>query len=225
MQLNIEQHVKYALLNAQRKSWPFTHFFAENVFPADYYEGIQAFLRSLATADFVDTTNAGGGKYENRAFAKENMIPGCEFMQSVDFLRAVMSIFQKECSTKFPDGKLSLARDIRLIRDSKEYKIGPHTDAKWKLISLLFYLPPDNGYADYGTSFFVPKDPSFTCDGGPHYPFEPFNKVWTAPFIPNSCLGFWKTNRSFHGVEPIPIEIQRNVLLYNIYRAKTPDSN
>jgi hypothetical protein len=221
MQLDIEQHVKYSLLNAQRREWPFTHFYAENVFPPACYESIQAYLRSLTQDDFSETTNAGTGAYRNRAFSRENMIPGCEFMESADFLRAVLKIFQKEVTEVFPDGKLAVSRDIRLIRDSKEYKIGPHTDAKWKLVSLLFYLPPDDRYRDYGTSLFVPKEPAFTCEGGPHYSFEPFHKVSTAPFLPNTCLGFWKTNRSFHGVEPIPVEIQRNILLYNVYRAKT----
>lgn len=224
MQLNIEQHVKYALLNTRRHEWPFAHFYAENVFPADYYEGIQAFLRTQQDDSFVDTTNAGSGKYGNRQFAKDSMIPGCEFMLSNDFLRAVLQIFDKETRQAFPDGQIRVSRDIRLIRDSKEYKIGPHTDAKWKLVSLLFYLPPHGQHKAYGTSLFVPRSPDFTCEGGPHYPFEPFHKVYTAPFMPNTCLGFWKTNRSFHGVEPIPIEIQRNVLLYNIYRAKIADS-
>lgn len=217
MQLDIEQHVKYALCNAQVRKWPFSHFYAENIFPLDYYEGIQAFLRSMREDDFKDNTNAGSGRYGNRAFAVENMIPGCEFMMSQDFLRAIIKIFEVEASIRFPEGKMAVSRDIRLIRDSKEYKIGPHTDAQWKLVSLLFYLPPDDSYCEYGTSLFVPKDTSFTCEGGPHHPFEPFNKVFSAPFMPNTCLGFWKTNKSFHGVEPIPIDIRRDVLLYNVY--------
>lgn len=221
MELNIEQHVKYALLNAGRREWPFAHFFAENVFPEPYYAEIQQFLAQMKQTDFVETTNAGTGAYRNRAFSRDNMVPGCEFMLSEDFLRTILYIFDKEAREAFPYGKMAVSRDMRLIRDSKEYKIGPHTDAKWKLVSLLFYLPSDLQYIDYGTSLFVPKDNNFTCEGGPHYPFEPFKKVYTAPFIPNSCLGFWKTNKSFHGVEPIPIDIQRDVLLYNIYRAKT----
>ncbi len=221
MQLDIEQHVKYALLNARKLNWPFPHFYATNIFPSDYYDGIQSFLRSLREQDFKNSTNAGSGHYANRAFALDSVIPGCEFMQSVDFLRVVMSIFQKEAAERFTNEQISLSRDIRLIRDSKEYKIGPHTDAKWKLISLLFYLPKDERYSEFGTSLFVPRDPAFVCEGGPHHGFEGFKKVWTAPFIPNSCLGFWKTNHSFHGVEPIPIEIRRDVLLYNVYNNPT----
>lgn len=224
METSIEQHVKYALLNARKLNWPFPHFYAENIFPYEYYQEIQTFLRNMQAEDFMETTNAGSGRYGNRVFAHDSVIPGCEFMQSKDFLKSVLSIFHEEAKEKFPDGKLALARDLRLIRDSKEYKIGPHTDAKWKLVSLLFYLPPDRANSAYGTSLFVPKDSSFVCEGGPHYPFEPFHKVFTAPFMPNTCLGFWKTNHSFHGVEPILIEIKRDVLLFNIYRAKLPDS-
>jgi hypothetical protein len=224
MEFDIEQHVKYALLNAKVKQWPFSHFYAENVFPTAYYEEIQHHLTSLQVGDFLETTNSGTGQYRNRAFSRENVLRGCEFMESADFMRSVLKIFQPEVAAAFPDGKMVLSRDIRLIRDSKEYKIGPHTDAKWKLVSLLFYLPPTGVYSEFGTSLFVPKDPKFVCEGGPHYPFEPFNKVFTAPFVPNACLGFWKTNKSFHGVEPIPIDIRRDVLLYNIYRAKLADS-
>jgi hypothetical protein len=221
MKFDIEQHVNYALLNADIAKWPFPHFYVTNVFPKEYYEGIQAFLCSMRSEDYSDTTNAGTGRYGNRAFAHDSVISGLEFMKSKDFLRTVLTIFESEVKEAFPDGKIAVNRDIRLIRDSKEYKIGPHTDAKWKLVSLLFYLPPNDEYRDFGTSLFVPKDRDFVCEGGPHYPFEGFHKVVTAPFMPNTCLGFWKTNRSFHGVEPILIDIQRNVLLYNIYRAKS----
>lgn len=224
METSIEQHVKYALLNTRKLNWPFPHFYVTNIFPPEYYAKIQAFLRERKAEHFSNSTNAGSGRYGNRAFALDSVIPGCEFMQSRDFLQVVMSIFHNEAKDKFPEGKISLARDLRLIRDSKEYKIGPHTDAKWKLVSLLFYLPPDGANSAYGTSLFVPKDSTFVCEGGPHYPFEPFNKVFTAPFMPNTCLGFWKTNQSFHGVEPIPVEIKRDVLLFNVYRAKLPDS-
>jgi hypothetical protein len=89
------------------------------------------------------------------------------------------------------------------------------------MVSLLFYMPSyeedwrEN--EEYGTRLYLPKDPSFVCEGGPHYPFEGFDEVACMPFRPNSCFGFWKTNRSFHGVPPIPVQFQRDVLLFNIY--------
>ena len=40
----------------------------------------------------------------------------------------------------------------------------------------------------------------------------------TAPFRPNSLFAFFKTDRAFHGVDPIAdTDIERNMLLYNIY--------
>ncbi len=32
-------------------------------------------------------------------------------------------------------------------------------------------------------------------------------------------LGFFKTDYSFHGVEPIHLKTERNVFLYNLYAA------
>lgn len=215
--MHTESHVLYSLHNAPLKEWPFPHFFAENVFPPDFYDEIQNFLQSDQKYNSTD--------YRNRQFAENSEIPGLEFMKDKKFLQHVINLFKEQANEQLGHGKVELYRDIRLIRDSKEYKIGPHTDAKWKLISLLFYLPPDARYREYGTSFFLPKDPTFRCRGGPHYAFQPFDKCFTAPFIPNSCLGFWKTDHSFHGVEPIPIEIQRDVLLYNVYQKEPFDES
>jgi hypothetical protein len=206
----VEQHVAYALRNTRKLTWPFSHFYAENVFPSDFYAEIQRFLS--------ETREYKGTDYANRAFATDSAIPGLEFMKSKEFLQNILSIFREEASETLGGQKTSFHIDIRLVRDQQEYKIGPHTDAKWKLISLLFYLPSNNDYLNYGTSLFIPKERDFTCEGGPHYPFEGFDKVYTAPFAPNSCLGFWKTSNSFHGVEPIPVQFDRNVLLYNVYK-------
>lgn len=215
--MSIEQYVTYNLRCATVHKWPFPHFYCENVFPQDFYDEIQAFLRSKQ--DYAPSP------FLNRNFTKENEIPGLEFMKSKEFLKNILAIFDAQAQ-KLPNrDKLQVYRDIRLIRDQQNYKIGPHTDARWKLISLLFYLPEDSWNRDYGTSLYVPKDQNFVCEGGPHYPFEPFDHVYTAPFIPNSCLGFWKTNKSFHGVPPIPVQFRRDMLLYNVYQKEAFDAS
>jgi hypothetical protein len=198
---------------------PFPAFYAENVFPIDFYE------RLLDQIDAKrDYSPNPQGKFANRTFADDIGIPELDFMFGPDFLKAVVHLFEQPFMERFGDKAVKLTRDLRLIRDSKEYKIGPHTDAPWKLISLLFYLPRDASMREYGTSILVPNDPRFKCEGGPHYDFEPcpgispgFREVWRAPFLPNTCLGFWKTSRSFHGVYPIPEAVRRDVLLYNVY--------
>ncbi len=213
----VKEHMLYALRNAELKTWPFPHFYERNVFPHYFYEEIQQFL--------AKTREYKGTDYENRKFASDSMIPGLEFMKSREFLQNILSIFPKQASERLGNTKAQVYLDLRLVRDGINYAIGPHTDATWKLVSLLFYLPSEWEYAEYGTSLFVPKDPTFRCEGGPHYPFEPFEKVYTAPFYPNSCLGFWKTNNSFHGVEAIPVQFDRDVLLYNIYAKEAFDDS
>lgn len=210
--MDIAEHVTTALQDAKVLRNPFPYFYAKNVFPTDVYAQIQEIL--------ADKKDFHSEKFANRTFADEIGIPQVDFMKTSNFALDILHLFFPEMEEKFVGTKTQFEWDLRLIRDQQHYKIGPHTDAPWKVISLLFYLPVDGQHSDYGTSIYVPKDPTFTCEGGPHYPFEPFTKVWTAPFAANTCLGFWKTNKSFHGVEPIPVNFQRDVLLFNIYRKR-----
>jgi hypothetical protein len=184
------------------------------VFPRDFYAEMIAIL--------AKKDDYGESGFGNRTFAAENMLPGLEFMLSDQFLRNMLSLWQAEAMYRFKSNKFELTRELRLVRDHEQYKIGPHTDAPWKVISLLFYLPDAFCYEGCGTSIYVPKQPNFTCEGGPHYPFKPFDKIYTAPYIPNSCFGFWKTNTSFHGVEPVAVQFNRDILLYNIYAKQSP---
>jgi hypothetical protein len=197
---------------------PFPHFFARDVFPAPFYAELMRKLTSKT--DFHDE------KFANRAFADSlGDFPELEFMKSKEFFAAMLQLFPDDLKHDFGGRKVSFYRDLRLIRDRQHYKIGPHTDAKWKVLSLLFYLPATHEHRDYGTVIYAPKDDAFRCAGGPHYPFEPFREVWRAPYVPNSCLGFYKTDHSFHGVPPIPIDIQRDVLLFNIYQKDAFDAS
>jgi hypothetical protein len=212
-----ENYVLYSLRNVAVKKWPFPHFFTQSVFDADHYDQILAVLREKH-----DYSNA---QYLNRAFAESvEDLPGLEFMHGTDFLHQVINIFREQVPTRFSDGAMQVKSELRLVRDSGGYKIGPHTDAAWKVISLLFYLPQDGSNFRSGTSLYVPKNRNFRCKGGPHHKFDDFDKVAPMPFVPNSCFGFWKTDNSFHGVEPIP-EFQRDVLLYNICTSYTPEDS
>lgn len=213
--MDIEEHVITTLLDAPKLADPFPHFFVRNVFPADFYGNMMHLL--AVKKDFHSES------FANRTFADEIGIPGLEFMKSKHFFAQMLSLFPEDVVRDFGGRNVQFTRDLRLIRDSKHYKIGPHTDARWKVLSLLFYLPETDAHADAGTSLYVPKDGTFYCPGGPHYPFKPFRKVWTAPYVPNSCLGFYKTDHSFHGVEPIQTQFRRDVLLFNIYQKEAFD--
>lgn len=231
--MSLETHLLYALRNATVKPWPFPHFYVQDVFPLPEYFEIIEYLA-------VKGDYSLSGSFKNRSFAEDSHLPGLDFMHSREFMRAILGIFAPQAKQRFAGRNAELTMDLRLVRDGKGYQIGPHTDARWKVVSLLFYLPPigiDEWHtgshlsdktlqlAQYGTSIYLPKDRNFTCEGGPHHKFDGFERIWTAPYLPNSCFGFWKTNQSFHGVEPVDVEFDRDVLLFNLYERQALDAS
>ena len=109
------------------------------------------------------------------------------------------------------------------MRDLTNYSIGPHTDAPHRLLSMLFYCPDDDSRSHLGTSIYMPLDPDFRCEGGPHYPHERFRKVKTMEYRRNSLFAFIKNDYSFHGVGRIDDQnVQRDVLLYDIRVEQPP---
>lgn len=209
--MSANNHLIYKLRNAIVKNYPYPHFYCENVFPDQFYRELLASLP--AEAAYSNRTT----RYHGRQFADPTENPALSFMSEPDFVQNILKIFAPWVHQRYCNNKLEVFHDLRLVRDGQGYQIGPHTDAAWKLVSLLFYLPEDYALERLGTSIYTPKDPNFTCAGGPHHSFDNFNLAYTAPFAPNSCFGFWKTSNSFHGVEPITIPCTRNVLLFNIY--------
>lgn len=209
------EHVIYKLSNAVIRSYPYPHFFVEEVFPPDYYYELS---RTVNAA--TDYSESDSGRYHGRQFGRETLpdeVEGLKGFLTKRFLVAALQIFRTQLEARYGKKALNVYSDARFVRDGQHYYIGPHTDAVWKLLALLFYLPRDAFLRNYGTSVYIPRDPHFTCAGGPHHDFEGFTRVWTAPFVPNSCFGFLKTANSFHGVEPIPEAIQRDVFLWNAY--------
>ena len=205
--------VRYKIANSEVQKWPFSHFHAFDIFPDDFYTQLQQHLPSESEY------KSGQSNYNGRKFAPGNAPGELNFLLSEEFLNSVIFAFLPDFKRRYPNDGFIPKMDLRLILDGENYSIGPHTDAKWKVVSLLFYLPDSYSLKDLGTSLYIPKDRSFRCPGGPHHKFEAFTKVHTAPFYPNSCFGFFKTDYSFHGVEPITIPCRRDVLLWNLYDA------
>ena len=103
----------------------------------------------------------------------------------------------------------------------KQIIIGPHTDHPERIFSLLFYLPEASSTEELGTSIYIPKDKSFTCEGGPHYNRNFFKRVATMPYKQNSLFVFPKTINSFHGVEELMDEgVNRRLIIANFREYK-----
>jgi hypothetical protein len=140
------------------------------------------------------------------------------------FTRVVLQKFSHLLAQRFEDPTtVKYYHEALVVQDSTDYVLGPHTDSPLKVLSFLFYLPADDSMPHLGTSMYLPKDPSFTCGGGPHHGFEGFDRLLTVPYVPNTLFGFIKTPNAFHGVEPVSEpNVKRALLLYDIRTQDNP---
>ena len=215
------EHVSRKIKEVQLNPDPFSHFYIPDIFPQDFYWEM---LDNLPPKDRYSLPQriVNPGPERLICDADKLALPFWDALTakflSNDFAQVLIDKFRPDFLNRFGNKNLRFGSDTRLVRDFENYQIKPHTDTPLKAISLLFYLPEEASMEHLGTSVFVPKDQSFRCAGQGRHPFEQFEKVYTAPFLPNSMFGFFKTDYSFHGVEPIKAKnIERNVFLYNLY--------
>lgn len=231
-----ELQLAYKVGNVPFNMFPYPHFYVPDVFPADFYRQIQRNLpdpnvmlpieqvrklkgykeRFVLGLDDQSLSTLPAGK---RAFWEEmrGWLIGSNFQKLVlrKFHPFIEQRFAGRAEVRFYDEAL-------LVQDITNYKLGPHTDAPRKVVTMLFYLPPDDSQQHLGTSLYLPKVADLTCPGGPHHERENFVRLHTNPFLPNSLFAFFKTDNSFHGVEPVADpDCRRWLLLYDIFVKET----
>jgi len=237
---DVSLHVLYQIVNAPIRMFPFPHVYVENVFPADYYREIR---ERLPSPEVFRTLNALGrvaddypesrlvlpltAQHLERAAESVRGFWGelANWLLGGAFGRLMVAKFGEFVEQRLGDlGRMRFHDEALLVQDYTTYALGPHTDAPTKVMSFLFYLPPDDSQPHLGTSLYVPRDPGFLCAGGPHYPFESFRRVRTLPYLPNALLAFPKGSNSFHGVEPLTeTVVRRDLLLYDIKVENPPE--
>ncbi len=150
---------------------------------------------------------------ERRAFWRESMWP---WLSGPRFRQALLDKFRDIIEPRLTPGTTIVA-DALIVSDRTDYAIGPHTDSPRRLVSLLFYLPEDATLSGFGTSLYKPRVEGFTSEGGPHLAVDDFTRVRTVEFLPNRLIMFPKTNRCFHGVEPLARPgIDRRLLIFDL---------
>ena len=230
---DVDLYVQYRIANAPMLEFPYPHVYVRDIFPEDFYARLRAnlpseahlrTLRSLGRVaeDYPDSRlvmpllreHTANLEPEQRAFWEELM----GWMLGPAFGQLMIAKFGAYLQTRFSDFTAQRYADEALVvRDRTTYSLPPHTDAVNKVLSFLFYLPPDASMAPLGTSLYVPKDPRLTCEGGMRYPFDRFRRVRTMEYLPNTLFAFMKTPQAFHGVEPITQpDVVRDLLLYDI---------
>ena len=196
---------------------PWRHIYVRNVFPDDFYAEMLARLPPDAAYgdedDYPHRRLLNPMEYSDPFWREIAM-----WMASKPYITGLYGRFKEVALERFGDKPLDIGVNVRLVRDDPAYSLSPHTDVPGKFLSFLFYLPEDDGMKDFGTTIFYPLDEDRVSDGKAWLPFDEFEPVWTAPYMPNTCFAFARTDRSFHGVLPCPDETRmRNALLLNVY--------
>lgn len=236
MSSNADLQLHYRLVNAPVYEFPYPHIYVENVFPDDFYREIRNNLLPRETHKTLTSLKRVSDAYPDTRVVLpltpdevgKLEQPYRDFWQKMAlmlldgvFTQLVLQKFAQYLQPRFPDpAAVSFRHEALLVQDYTTYSLGPHTDSTAKVMSFLFYLPADDSLSHLGTSVYIPKEPGFTCPGGPHYEFEDFHRMITMPYKPNTLFAFLKTDMSFHGVEPIEGTVRRDLLLYDIKAEK-----
>lgn len=235
MDAGIEDHVYRRIAGTPVEAMPFPHQYVNSVFPEDFYRSLLGRLpaREAYTALGRTGTLTSTGLYPERsvidvaALATQERTAGAagfwdgfaRWIHGAAFLRLLLECYRVPIAERFGEGaRIATTAQARLVRDRTNYALGPHTDAPYKLLSLLFYLPADDRRPHLGTSLYAPLDPAFRCPGGPHHPFGKFRRIATMAYAPNALFIFFKTDAAFHGVEPVrEPSVERNIIQYNVH--------
>ncbi|MBC7802346.1 MAG: hypothetical protein H7Y16_00590 [Candidatus Parcubacteria bacterium] len=238
MSSSAEQHTLYQIANAPLREHPYPHILVHEVFEPDLYRRMQENLLPPELMRPIKEERAVGKAYSDdrhvftlakdkigalpqphRAFWDE--LTG--WLLNAPFAVTLFNKFGRHIHERFGDPQPPFYNEALLVDDRVRYSLGPHSDTPSKVITLLFYLPADDSRSHLGTSIYTPRDPSFRCPGGPHYPFDLFDRVVTMPYVSNTLFAFVKTDNSFHGVEPIrDKDYRRHLLLYDV-KCRTED--
>lgn len=233
MSSDAELALAYKFANAPVFEFPYPHFFIQDVFPKDFYESLQSSLPDPSLMIPIEEARPVKG-YKERFVLEigdqkgQDLLPPDKrdfwrdfsgWLRSGRFAGLALRKFQPLIQQRFKNAPApNFYDEALLVEDITKYALGPHTDSPKKVITMLFYLPKDHSQSHLGTSIYLPKDPTFKCPGGPHHKFDNFLRVQTMPFLPNSLFVFFKTDNSFHGVEPVTDpDTRRWLLLYDIY--------
>jgi hypothetical protein len=220
----------YNVLNAPLRTYPYPHIYVPEVFPREVYAELQRNIPDPAAMIPIEQARPVTGYRERFVQDIRGPMPGLTDEQRAFWTRMAGALhegtFRDLMVARFrnfvrdrlagPDGA-RITEESLLVEDVTNYALGPHTDTPSKLITVLFYLPKDDSQAHLGTSLYSPQDPARRCPGGPHYDYEGFDRVATMPFLPNAMFAFVKSDKSFHGVEPVTDpDVRRWLLLYDI---------
>lgn len=239
------EHIIYKIENATLRIYPTPHIYINNIFPDKIYNRMQSIFPDERALKKMQYSSHGNHEidprrhylsYRDGDFDRLAAVQGDDFWKIL-FHSLITFDFSKAMNKKFFKyldwpriAALGQHGEALLMNDLSGYQIGPHTDTPQKIWSSLFYLPADDSHRTLGTSLFSKKnhpkrfykftDSWFRFGGDPILNFSDFEKIWTAPYVPNSMFAFVRTRNSYHGVEPSDPGISRKIMIFESFSMK-----
>ncbi len=227
-------HIVDAIDNADVSDKPFSHLFAQQIFPANVYSEMLDNLPDPATYEPKHEKQLPDGTYTRTYYQLDRdglaALPDhqralwesvVDALLSEDFKVHVFRQLRKDLAFRFRTQDVEAIEASprpRIVRDVSGYKIDPHPDTRKKAVTMMIYLPRDERQKDLGTSLYKIQ-PSLQ---GLTSKRRWFKEVKRFPFIPNSAFAFAVNNclrkKSWHGRELVEKNVGvRNSLVTTFY--------
>ncbi len=241
-QRRVIAHMVAAVGRADSSDHPFSHFYARELFPADFYRDI---LASLPKKSFYTPINIerwrrpNGESTRDRFFLSREALDTLpielkqfwremtEILTSPELKQAVFRKLATDIALRF-DTTPAQVTDIQawprctLLRDTEGYRIKPHTDGLEKIVTMQIYLPPDESQRDIGTVLYE-EDGSLIAK----LTRRSLKKFKKFEFLPNTGYAFAVNNRkgkkSWHGTETLAGSVGTRNTIMNLYRGTSEE--
>lgn len=206
----LSTHVAQAVGKARAVDRPFFHLELERVFPDDIYSRMMALMPEADDYRPMHGRSKGNDlKDGTHTRVKIDLFPEyirnlpaekralwdvvgralCSESVKQTFVRQLAPGLSKRFGADFTD--VGMYPIPILTRDIPGYRITPHTDTRWKGITVQFYLPKDDANTDIGTIFHEKL-----ADGS-------MPKKAQMRFAPNSGYAFAVGDDTWHSADPV----------------------
>ena len=178
---------------------PFPHRFGTGFFPEDLY---QAMLDSLSTLESRCKFEKNDPAWEYIEFSgrTEPLRGRLSYGESDPLWKHVFSLIRNQ----YPEERMG----IGLYHSLPGFDLLPHTDFPNKKETTMYYIT-DKEIPGIGTALFKPRSKWPTLSdptGQAHFEMNYMDLVLIAPFVPNGWMTFQRSDISFNGVLPCPVD-------------------
>jgi FkbM family methyltransferase len=218
---HLKSHVVDSINNSDLIQTPYNHCAINDFLPEDFYQELMENKPTDSELTKMSETGRTGSAYAERSileFINDDRMLDVSSDKRKVLYRLKLALLNGD-TIKAVLAKLGLEFDSRLgiellyMRDKKGYSIGPHTDMKSRLATVMVYLPDDTEHVDLGTQIYV-RNSGEESDGSKH--FSSLNDEFTiqtrVPYLPNTALAFKRDNNSYHGREELQEDYDRDTL-------------